>query len=247
LKVLLESLTVKRGGRVIIRDLSATFTGPGLYQVMGPNGVGKTTLLLTILGLIKPVSGRVVVEAPFRNKVVFSYMPQSFTIPHDTPMTVYEFVEGALLLENPWPRSLKTRVKGLRVEKALESVNIPRFLWKTRISKLSTGMLQRALLARAVAVEAPIVLLDEPFSNIDPEGKAEVAKLLGDMSSERLVIVTSHDPTLLLKYTRKILLLGYGEHFYGDVDEVLKYEVLSKLYKECAVELEKHVHVVDWH
>jgi len=248
LKIVLDSLTVKRGGKVVLSNLSAVMEGPGLYQVMGPNGSGKTTLLLTILGSIRPVSGKAYIEAPVPKSGgrAIAYMPQSYSIPRDAPITVYEFVEGPLKLERPWPRVLKG-VSGRLVEEALELVRVQRSLWREKLSNLSSGILQRVFLARILVTSAQILLLDEPFSNIDPEGKVEMAELVGRLSREKLVIVTSHDPILLLEYTKKILLLGHGYYAYGGVGEILRYEVLSKFYKKCAMELEKHVHVADWH
>lgn len=249
MKIVLESLTVKRSDRTILSNLSAVIEGPGLYQVMGPNGSGKTTLLLTVLGTIKPVSGRVYVEVsgPSSGDCILAYMPQSYNIPRDAPITVYEFVEGPLKLKGPRPRFLRKATERSRVEEALELVGVQRSLWNERLSVLSSGTLQRVFLARILVTRAQIFLLDEPFSNIDPEGKVEMAELIGRLSHEKLILVTSHDPILLLNYTKKILLLGRGYYAYGNVNEILKYETLNKFYRKCAVELEKHVHVVDWH
>lgn len=241
MKVSCEKLTVKRGERLVLRDLSVVFEGPGLYQVVGPNGVGKTTLLLTIIGVVKPISGRVLVEPAG----AVSYMPQSFELPVDAPISVFEFVENYLKL---WSkrRSSKVDVES-RVREVLELVGVPSSLWHEKLSRLSGGMVRRTLLARALSPDTPIVLLDEPFSGVDPEGKVDIADILGSLSKNKLVILTNHDPILLLDYTKKLLLLGYEFYSYGVPDEVLKYEVLSKFYKRCAIEIEKHVHVVDWH
>jgi zinc/manganese transport system ATP-binding protein len=245
MKITLESLSVKRGGKLVLNNLNAVFEGPGLYQVIGPNGSGKTTLLLTIMGVLKPTSGRVLIEG-FQEvtKPFLSYMPQYYSIPRDAPITVYEFIEGYYKMTKPWPRF---KVVGSRVEEALKRVGVPKSLWSEKLSKLSGGMIQRVFLARALVLDPPILLLDEPFSNIDPEGKVDLADSIGELSRDKLVIVTSHDPILLLEYTRRILVIGHGYYVFGEVNEVLKQEVLKKFYKRCAIELEKHVHIVDWH
>lgn len=241
-RVDLVSVTVERGGRVVFEDLTASLPGPGLYQVIGPNGAGKTTLLLTIVGRIRPSRGRVVVNGRDVRRVksvegVVSYMPQHYSIPPDAPITLYEFVESLV----------KTSSRGLRVEEALELVGIKREHWFKRLSQLSGGLLQRAMLARTLALDTPIVLLDEPFSNIDPEGRVELSEYIGEVSRRKLVITTSHDPILLLDCTEKVLVLGHGNYVFGPADEVLKLEVLNKFYKKCAIELQKHVHIIDWH
>lgn len=250
MKLVIESITVKRGNKTILSNLSADMEGPGLYQIIGPNGSGKTTLMLAILGIIKPVSGsiRIDVYDKYHGRPLMAYLPQSYALPSEAPITVYEFVEGYLYLKFPWPRFMikKTQISE-HVSRTLELVKVPRSLWKERLSNLSGGMVQRVFLARTLVLNTPILLLDEPLSSIDPEGKVEISELLGELSREKLIITTSHDPILLLDYTKKILLLGHGYYAYGNVNEMLKYEVLSKFYKRCAVELEKHVHIADWH
>ncbi len=242
MQIRLESVTVKRGGKVLFRDLTATFTGPGLYQVIGPNGSGKTTLLLTVIGGVKPITGRVlvnniVVKNAKSVRGLVSYMPQNYVIPLDAPMTLYEFVENLARISS----------RAISVNEVLELVGISRNYWNRKLSELSGGLLQRAMLARTLVIDTPIVLLDEPFSNIDPEGKVDISEHIGELSRKKLIIVTSHDPTLLLDYTKRILILGYGNYAFGTIDDILKLEVLTKFYKKCVVELKKHVHIIDWH
>jgi len=242
-QVELDSVTVKRGDKIVFRDLIAVFSGPGLYQVIGPNGSGKTTLLLTIIGRIKPVLGRVIVNSIVVKdstlvKGLVSYMPQYYTIPVDAPLTLYEFVEGLA--------KILGRSSG-DVEEVLELTGISREYWFKKISHLSGGLLQRAMLARTLILNTPILLLDEPLSSIDPEGKVEMSEYISDLSKKKLVIITSHDPTLLLDSTKKVLVLGHGNYIYGTVEEVLNLDVLKKFYMRCAIELHKHVHIADWH
>lgn len=243
MQVELDSVTVKRGGKIVFRDLTAVFSGPGLYQVIGPNGSGKTTLLLTIIGIIKPTRGRVIVNGiTIKNTILVkglvSYMPQHYTIPVDAPITLYEFVENLARILGKSSSSVK---------EVLELTGISREHWFKKISYLSGGLLQRAMLARTLILDTPILLLDEPFSSIDPEGRVEMSEYISELSKKKLVITTSHDPTLLLNSTRKVLVLGYGSYMYGDVEEALNLDVLRKFYKRCVIELHKHIHIVDWH
>ncbi|MEM4718428.1 MAG: ATP-binding cassette domain-containing protein, partial [Desulfurococcaceae archaeon] len=243
-----RSLTVKRGDKIVLKELNAEFTGPGLYQVIGPNGSGKTTLLLAILGAIRPMSGTIEIGVPRGySKPLFSFAPQTYSIPSDAPITVYEFLSNYLDLTCSWPRVFPRHDWSGRVKGILEAFHVPSSLWSEKIYNLSGGILQRVFLARAFVVDALYTLLDEPLSNIDPEGKVEVAEIIGEFSKNRLVIITSHDPVLLLDYTKKILLLGYGFYEFGDVDSIMKYDVLRKFYKKCAIEIEKHIHIADWH
>ena len=174
-----------------------------------------------------------------------AYIPQSYTIQRDALITVMEFVAGYISLKHSWPRITK-RIDLNKVYELLEMLNI-RSYWNIKLSKLSGGILQRTMLARILAVDSPIILLDEPLSNIDPDGRVEIAELLGKLSSSKLIIITSHDPLLLLDHTKKILLMGYGEYAYGDVDEIMKYDMLITFYKKSIIETKERIHIVDWH
>ncbi|MEM3346365.1 MAG: ATP-binding cassette domain-containing protein, partial [Desulfurococcaceae archaeon] len=172
-------------------------------------------------------------------------MPQDFNIPMEAPISTYEFVRNYLDL---WKRKHGIKVDlNTRTSEVLEMVGVPRSLWSERLTRLSGGMVRRALLARTLAPNTPILLLDEPLTGVDPEGKVDIAELLGELSKRKLIVMTNHDPLLVLDYTKKMLLLGYNHYVYGEPSELMKYEVLSKFYKKCAIEIERHVHVVDWH
>lgn len=250
----LVNVTVERGGTVVLRDVNSIIKGPGLVQVIGPNGAGKTTLFLTILGVIRPVRGVVRVNGvevngdPGKLGEMVSYVPQRFYMPRDAPLSLWEFVEmyAKTYSRRGGARGSLDYVRS-KVSSALETVRLPREVWQRRVSELSGGQLQRALIARALSVDAEILLMDEPLSNIDPEGRGILADIIGELSREKLLLVSSHDPMLLLSYTSKILLLGYGEYRYGDPDEILTREALVKIYKGCAIILSDHAHIADWH
>ncbi|MGC8953170.1 MAG: metal ABC transporter ATP-binding protein [Desulfurococcus sp.] len=249
----LIDLTVKRGHTLVLNNLNAVFEGPGLIQVIGPNGAGKTTLLLTILGLIKPVKGAVRIRnTELKNSSgglykTISYIPQKFYIPRDAPITLWEFVESYIRAYEGGMPFRSSHTVNRRIESALEMAGLPKDSWGKKISELSGGQLQRALMARVLSVDSEIVLMDEPLSNIDPEGRGALAEIIGKLSSRKLLVVTNHDPVLLLPYTSKILLLGYGEYRYGDPDSILSREVLTKIYKSCAIVFGEHAHIADWH
>jgi len=251
-RVELIDLTVERGGRRVLDGVNAVFSGPGLVQVIGPNGAGKTTLFLTILGIIKPSKGVVRINDITVNNTsgklseVVAYMPQRFHTPSDIPLTLWEFVEDYARIYRSSRKGNQGSMRE-RVASALRSVGLNSEVWDKKISELSGGQLQRALLARVLSVDAEILLLDEPLSNIDPDGRGLLAEVIGKVSREKLVVVSSHDPVLLLPYTSKVMVLGYGEYRYGDPGEILTKEVLAKIYRSCAIVLGEHTHIADWH
>ncbi len=249
-----KGVRVAYGGETVLEVDELRVEGPGVYQVLGPNGAGKTTLLRVIAGLVKPLEGSVVINGvrvegrPERAGKFIGYVPQ---VEHlgsiQFPVTPFELVASALLLRRPWPRVKTPGWVRERVEAVLEKVGLPRDAWHKSVSGLSGGQLQRVLIARALVHEPQILLMDEPLSAVDPRGRAELAKLIGDLGEEKLVIVTSHDPALLLEYTRKMILLNRRVVAVGPPGEIMRVELLRRVYGGAALELEPHVHICDSH
>jgi zinc/manganese transport system ATP-binding protein len=165
----------------------------------------------------------------------------------ESPVTPYDLVSSALVLRRRWPRLRVNPEEAKLVEEALEAVGLPRSVWRLRLGELSGGQLQRVLLARALVHRPPILLLDEPLSAIDPRGRAELAKLIGDLGEEKLVIVTSHDPVLLLRYTKGVVLLNRKVVAAGPPEEVLRLDMLRKVYGAAVLEVGVHPHICDSH
>ena len=245
-----KNITAGYNGFEVIRNVNLKIEGPGLIQFLGPNGVGKTTLLKVLAGLIKPMKGYVIINGvnvtgnPSKAGKFLGYVPQlTLQSSSNYPMSVYEFLRT----------SLKIRIKNISsdikvfIKELLETVGLDESIMNSNIWELSGGQRQRVFIARALAHDPPILLLDEPLSAIDPVGRAEIAKLIGQLSSKKLIIVTSHNPSLLLKFTRKILLLGRGFYVYGNVDEVMNPKVLRRIYGSSIITDSEYVHIMDSH
>ena len=254
IRVKVENITVGYGFEIVLRNLSFEYEGPGLIQVLGPNGAGKSTLLKTITGLLKPLKGRVLVNdedvtgKPEIAGKYIGYVPQlSLSGELSYPITLYELVACCYVLGKPWPRIRLSSEERKHVEKILESLGLTRDKWFKKFDELSGGEKQRGLIARALVRNPPILLMDEPFSNIDPEGRMEIAKKIAELRKDKLLIITSHDPTILMPYTDKILLINRNIYFYGNPREVLKREVIEKIYGKAFIVHGKHVHIIDSH
>ncbi|MEM4584677.1 MAG: ATP-binding cassette domain-containing protein, partial [Ignisphaera sp.] len=114
--------------------------------------------------------------------------------------------------------------------------------------KLSGGQRQRLLIARALVKDVPMIVMDEPLSAIDVEGKIVVANLIKVLRDrEKIVITTCHDPSMLIEHTDYVMILSKGSYIYGKPEEVLKSSVLEKVYRGCFTEYEKHIHLYDYH
>ncbi len=249
-----EKITVGYGHEIVLRDLSFEYRGPGLIQVLGPNGAGKSTLLKTITGLIKPLTGKITVDGvditgnPGLAGKYIGYVPQITSAEElNYPITLYELVTCCYILGKPWPRIRINKGEREYIEKLLMDLGLPRDKWFKRVDELSGGERQRGYIARALVRNPPIILMDEPFSNIDPEGRVELAEKIASLKKDKLLIVTSHDPTILMPYTDKILLINRQIYFYGDPDEVLRSETIEKIYGKAFIIHGKHVHIIDSH
>lgn len=250
----MEELTIGYE-KPLVSYINIIFRSPTFVQVMGPNGAGKTTLFRTIIGTLRPLKGRVLVDGdditgnPEKAGKYISYVPQiaTYTLSNMFPITVWEFVEFETWAYAKRAGYGKGDVVKL-VKEILDEIAIPRDLWGKSVGKLSGGQRQRLLIARALLKRTPIVVMDEPLSAIDIEGKAIVANIVDKLKNEgRIVIVSCHDPELLLEKTDYIVLLGYGDYVVGKPEEVLRLSVLEKFYRGSLVKYDKHIHICDHH
>ena len=245
-----RGLEVGYNSHTVLSGVDLRLEGPGLVQVLGPNGAGKTTLLRALLGLLKPRRGCVCINGvdvtgrPEKAGRYAGYVPQLPPGGHHYPVTAWELVET----------ECRIRCRGRsrdwiqrRVEEALRQVGLPRDAWSTPIGRLSGGQRQRVFIARALVHNPPTLFMDEPFSAVDPAGKASLAQLVAGIARERLVVVTSHDPMLLMEHTSTIVLVNRGIVAAGPPGEVLRPEVLAKVYGAAVLLVESHPHIVDEH
>ncbi|MDO8186853.1 MULTISPECIES: anchored repeat-type ABC transporter ATP-binding subunit [unclassified Conexibacter] len=190
----LRGVSVELGGRPVLRDATLEVARGELVGLLGPNGAGKTTLLRTALGLLRPARGRIEVDgdATRRRRGAIGYVPQRHEFAWEFPLSVEEVVmsgrSGALgLLRRP-------RVEDWRlVDEALERVRMSA-LRERPVGQLSGGQRQRVLVARALALGSPLLLLDEPFSGLDLPTQELLTDLFVALAREdRAVLMSTHD------------------------------------------------------
>uniref|UniRef100_A0A7C4D8K4 Metal ABC transporter ATP-binding protein n=1 Tax=Staphylothermus marinus TaxID=2280 RepID=A0A7C4D8K4_STAMA len=241
LRLVIENLSVAYGDEIVLSDLNFEFNGYGIIQVIGPNGAGKTTLLKTIAGLIKPIKGRVILESSNSSgrRVSIGYVPQDTSnIPMHYPVTVYDYVASSFSIKKRWPRLKLNSLEKEIVENALSRVELNPREWFKSLSELSGGEKQRVLIARCLVLNPSVILLDEPFSNVDRDGRFKLAKLVSELSKEKLFIIANHDPYLLIDKTDSILMINRKEYFYGKPRDVLVRDKIVKIYGPGVVEKE---------
>jgi len=227
---------------IILRGDSFKFRGPGLVTVLGPNGSGKTTFFKVLLGLLRPQEGRVLVNGidvtgdPVRAGRYMSYVPQLTSLRRDIPVTPLEFVEMAL-----YGRRLRGRARREAAEKLLREVGVSEVLDHT-LGELSGGQLQRVLIARALARDTDVLLLDEPLSGIDPRGRENLLDLIWSIARRKLVIMSSHDPVQTLKRSDYFVVFNRGIMAQGSPGDVYKVDILRRAYG-TVLEIERCLHV----
>lgn len=227
-------LTFFRQGRPIVRDVDLTLTPGRLLVVAGPNGVGKTTLIRLLLGLLPPNAGHVRINDRELTDIsrpelarAIAYVPQSGLPPF--PLTVFEAV---LLGRRPHLAWRPTAADLEHCAMALCRLGLDDLSGRD-LGAISGGQLQKVLLARALAQETPCLILDEPTSSLDLRHQLEVLELLRDLARQegKAVLASLHDINLARRFADEVLLLAPGRvHGFGDPETVLSVEALRQVY-----------------
>lgn len=231
----IKNLTVRLNGRDVLNNLFLSLDEGRFLGVVGPNGGGKTTLLKAILGLIKPSSGEILVFGKSPGEVLksgrlFGYLPQVSKVAQDFPIRVIDIVMmgryGRIGMLR-WPNEEDRR-------KALEYLKVMGIedLKYAPFSELSGGQQQRASIARALAGEPKILMLDEPNTGIDVIGQGDFYHLLKGLQKrfDVTILMASHDIGTIPAYVDEIACLNYTFHYQGDPVGALNEKVLNDLF-----------------
>lgn len=202
--------------RPAIRDVNLTLEENELVYVVGPNASGKTTLLETINGLLPTAKGKINVfghDLRTQGRTAardIGYVPQDFMVEPGEPYTSLDVVMmgryGKIgVLNRPDEKDIEKTMKAMRLLDIEE-------LSKRPMGKLSGGQQQKVMIARAIAKEPKILLLDEPFSNLDPESRERIPSLISQLHDEEelTTIIVTHDIHGILKICRRVVVMGNG-------------------------------------
>jgi zinc transport system ATP-binding protein len=206
--ITLEDVSFSYGGPLVLERVTMSVERGAFLGLVGPNGGGKSTLLKIVLGLLEPGRGRVSVlgRRPVEARQSIGYVPQFATFPRHFPVSVEETV----LLG----RLGKTRsILGYR--KADKDI-VQRTMAKTEIAdlchrpigSLSGGQVQRVLIARALASEPEVLILDEPTANIDMRAESDIFDLLKTLNARMTIVIVSHDIGFISRYVSLIACLN---------------------------------------
>jgi zinc/manganese transport system ATP-binding protein len=236
-------VSVELGGRRILDDVGFELAAGELTGLIGSNGAGKTTLLRVILGLLNPNQGTVAVPSQGRRRSV-GYVPQKFLLDPDMPLRGRDLVALGIdghRLGIPRP----SRARRELVEEMLAAVDAQQFA-DTRIGRLSGGEQQRILIAHALISRPRLLLLDEPLANLDLRSAREVVALLARIAHEQriAVLISAHEMNALLPVMDRVVYLADGRAACGTADEVVRSDVLSRLYGHRVDVLRVHGRVI---
>lgn len=188
----------------VLDDVNLQVTPGEFLAVVGPNGAGKTTLLKLMLGLLSPSAGTVEVlqQDPVESRQQIGYVPQFAGFNRDFPINVTQVVLTGRL-GNGFGLGRYRREDRDAAQRALVQVNIEA-LKSRSIASLSGGQLQRVLIARALACEPEILLLDEPTANVDFRAEEALFDQLKSLTPEKTVLVVSHDIGFISRYVSRV-------------------------------------------
>lgn len=227
-------LSVMRSGKIVIKDVCLTVDEGEFLGIVGPNGSGKSTFLLAVLGLLKSNSGtiRIYGHPPMsrmiRQKIGWVSQAASY-LPKNVRLTVRELVKlGTLHSGNLYDFGSQSRRN--KTTQAIRMTGLEH-VQNIDVGRLSGGQRQRAVIARALATEADLILLDEPLVGIDRESRNSLLKLLDRLCHEKgkTIIMVSHDLTAIRQTAHRMVFLEETIRFDGPTSDFPNLEKLASL------------------
>jgi zinc transport system ATP-binding protein len=233
----IRNVTFSFGAQTILEDISLTVEAGDFWGLIGPNGGGKSTLLKLILGMLSPDSGTIIVlgAPPGDARTRIGYVPQNVHLNVHFPIAVVDVVLMGRLGPHRLGRSYSRTDREI-ARTCLEEVGMAAFA-KRPMANLSGGERQRVIIARALATQPQILLLDEPTSSIDPHFEENLFGILERLNQHITILLVTHDIGVISKHVRSIACLNHRLvcHHEGEITEGM----LDATY-QCPVDLIAH-------
>lgn len=210
----LQDITAGYEQEIVLKDVNLTVHEKDFIGVIGPNGGGKTTLVKLMVGLLKPVKGRIMVHKQNGNdaKSIIGYLPQVNRFDIRFPISVTDVVLSGLASEKSLLKGFTKRDK----EKALTllaQMGI-RELSRKPIGELSGGQMQRVFLCRAIITSPKLLILDEPNTFVDNKFEADLYQILKELNSQMAIMIVSHDVGTISYYVKTIACVNKNLHYH---------------------------------
>lgn len=241
-KTIIELKDIKAGynNQTVLENVNISIKSNDFIGVIGPNGGGKTTLVKVILGLLKPLAGKIAYHFPNQSKTAtpyIGYLPQSLNFDQHFPISVKEVILSGL--STPLSFFIKTpkyQIDRLNQYAEITGVN---HLLKKPFGELSGGQRQRVLLSRALISDPKLLILDEPNTYVDNKFEGELYELLNKINSNLAIIIVSHDIGVITQYVKTIACVNYHLHYHQS--NIISNEQL--LDYNCPIQLITHGYI----
>lgn len=222
----------------VLKDVNLDVLQNDFLGIIGPNGGGKTTLLKTILGLVKPAAGEISFfkDGIKTDKINIGYLPQINQIDKKFPISVHDVILSGMTIQrkmfSPYTKEQKSRVGVIAKKMGLED------LLHRPIGALSGGQLQRALLGRAIIDNPDLLILDEPNSYVDKRFETNFYKILEEINRDTAIIMVSHDVGTVISLVKNIACVNEGLHYHLGSNITTNW--LEETYSSCPIEIVGH-------
>ncbi|MEM2213925.1 MAG: metal ABC transporter ATP-binding protein [Candidatus Nezhaarchaeales archaeon] len=233
--VSVKNLSVAYEDKLALEDITFELKEQAFLSIIGPNGSGKTTLLKALLGMVRPVTGIIRIlgyEVPSERYEVrkqIGYVPQRERIDPTKPVLVKDVVLMGRIAKKGWSRRLTEKDHDV-ARRALEMVEMNDF-WDEPYAHLSGGQQQRVLIARALATEPKLLLLDEPLSGVDAATQDVILNVLREEADRGVtVIMVTHDLNPLIEVSDYVMLLNRTIIAMGRSRDILNEYLLSRTF-----------------
>ncbi|MFP4478625.1 MAG: metal ABC transporter ATP-binding protein [Candidatus Izemoplasmatales bacterium] len=232
LKIQLKNISVNYGKIHALKKLNLTINEGDYIGIVGPNGGGKSTMMKTILGLVKPSHGQISYCGTTlrKSEIKMGYVPQISDINRMFPITVEEVV-----LSGRMPRKIKPFFKyseedKMAVEDVLDTVGLKK-LKDRQINELSGGEFQKMIIARALTLKPDILLLDEPTAMVDVMSQRQIFSLIKKLSKDITIILVTHHVQMISKNVEKLIYLDRNIIAEGEPNQVYQYAFLRPIHQ----------------
>jgi zinc transport system ATP-binding protein len=208
----MNSLSASYGSNLVLRDINLRVFRNDFIGVIGPNGGGKTTLLKVILGLVKPVKGKLILNKEIQGSSSIGYLPQISTGDNNFPLTMMDVVlSGLMIRKGLFSRmSLSDKIKASGV---IEELGLSGMEYSS-LSEMSGGQLQRVFLARAIIGDPVLLLLDEPDNFVDTGFETDFYEKLRILNNRMAIMMVSHDIGTISAHIKSFACVNQNLHYH---------------------------------
>jgi zinc transport system ATP-binding protein len=230
----MHSLSAAYGTNIVLQDIEFKVSENDFIGVIGPNGGGKTTLLKVILGLLKPVKGRMIFNSELLNGNSIGYLPQMSTGDVNYPVTVTDIVLSGLMIQKGIISRMSSSDKK-KAELVIDELGLTALAGAT-LNELSGGQMQRVFLGRAIIGDPKLLLLDEPGNFVDTTFENDFYEKLRELNNRMAILMVSHDVGTISSHIKSFACVNRSLHYHPS-HEITNEDLLAY---GCPIQLVTH-------